>query len=707
MKFRCPNCDHPILVGEASAHPLDQTDSLECPSCHSRIYLSSEETTTHISSLGLNIGQLELLQIVGEGAFGSVYQAWDKSLQRHVAVKVPRRDRVTADTAKAFLREARAAARVQHPNIVQVFEVGQTDNGIYIVSEFIGGITLSEWLRIHEPSWREAAGLMILICQGVHAAHEANVIHRDLKPGNILMDSKHQPHVSDFGLARNLSHEITVTCDGRIVGTPSYMSPEQASGRSEDVTRLADVWALGVMLYEMIVRKRPFAATDSQSVLFRILTEDPEAPRSVRPDIPEDLQTIILKALQKVPSDRYASAVEFGNDLQRLLDNKPIIARPTSRVRRLIKWGQRNRPLAVASAACGALSVLTVVLTITGALRNDESVVAYPVEIECSLNGDSVTPDQRIRWAVLPIDPETRIPVEDKIVRSDEALFEGNLVPGEYLFVVDAEGFGFHEVYRTIPDTPQTINSQVDHQSVTLLPGSTLKLPTIRILPSESVIAGMSRIPGGIFEMGDQEVSRQAHRREVESFWIDEKEVSVAQYRSFRKSSQPFLREPDQDPVASLTWFEAVAFAEFAGKRLLTESEFEFAATNRGTTEFPWGDDALSAGPWDYSTAGEPANDRMTDMPVFGLHSNVAEWTDSLLKPYPGMKPLPPGLVQHANLLSARVVRGGPVTAGPNDRRLNSWSETPKFRAAWNAATEDDEIGFRCGRSDKPRFLSR
>ncbi len=705
MQFRCPNCDHPIRIGDAPAKPHDQTDSLTCPSCNSRIHFSSDEPTTHVSNIGLNIGQLDLLQIVGEGAFGTVYKAWDKNLQRHVAVKVPRRDRVTADTAKSFLREARSAAKIQHPSVVQVFEVGQTDHGIYIVSEFIEGITLSEWLKLRELSWQDAARLMILICHGVQAAHDANVIHRDLKPGNILMDSKGQPHVSDFGLARSTNHEITVTHDGRIVGTPSYMSPEQAKGRAEDVTRLSDVWALGVMLYELTVRQRPFVATDSHSVLFRILTDDPEAPRSIRPDLPLDLQTIILKALQKSPADRYQSASEFADDLQRLLDNKPVTARPISAARRLIKWAQRNRPLAIASVICVSLVGLMALLAANGAFQGGPRESTYSVEIECNLNGQPPAAGQQIRWAVLPIDPETRLPLEAKAIRAEGAKFEGSLAPADYLIVVDAAGFGFHEVFRTVPDTPQTIVGLFDHQSVELLADSILRLPAIRILPTASVTSDMSLVTGGTFEMGDGDSSRLAHQREVAAFWIDQKEVSVNQYKSFRPSNEPFLQEPDQNAVVSLTWFEAAAFAEFVGKRLLTESEFEFAATNRGTTKFPWGDDAQPAETWIYPPAGEPAKDRMKDLPVFGLHSNVAEWTDSALHPYPGMNPYPPGFARHANLLGARVVRGGPVTAGPNDRNINKWLDSPKHRAAWNAATEDDEIGFRCGRSEKARFL--
>ena len=225
MQFRCPNCDQPIQIGDAPVQPNDQTEALTCPSCQSKISLSTDSTTTHIPIEGLAIGNLELQQIVGEGAFGTVYKAWDRNLQRAVAIKLPRQDRVRNDAGKSFLREARAAARIQHPNVVQVYEVGQAEHGFYIVSEFIEGITLSEWLKIRDLAPEAAAQLMITICRAVQAAHDAEVIHRDLKPGNVLMDTSNTPHVADFGLARQGGTEITVTHEGRIVGTPAYMSP--------------------------------------------------------------------------------------------------------------------------------------------------------------------------------------------------------------------------------------------------------------------------------------------------------------------------------------------------------------------------------------------------------------------------------------------------------------------------------------------------
>jgi serine/threonine protein kinase/formylglycine-generating enzyme required for sulfatase activity len=706
MQFRCPNCDHPIQIRDVPVQPHDRTEAVTCPSCQSKISLSSDSTNTHIPIDGLSIGHLDLQQIVGEGAFGTVYKAWDRNLQRAVAIKLPRQDRMRADSGKSFLREARASAKIHHPNVVQVYEVGQSESGFYIVSEFIEGITLSEWLKIRDLTPEAASRLMITICRAVQAAHDAEVIHRDLKPGNVLMDTSNTPHVADFGLARQSGTDITVTHDGRIVGTPSYMSPEQARGNRDEVTRLSDVWSLGVMLYEMVVQCRPFVATDSHSVLYRILTDEPQQPRKLRPSLPIDLQTIILKALEKKPSDRFQSASAMADDLQRFLDNKPIEAKPTARLRRIIKWSQRNPRLAAVSSFCAMLLVVVVALLLRSKPEATDIVRTFPIQIKCSLDGQPAPSDQSVRWAAVPIDPGMRSLRESDAVRNTGSVFQCELPPGEYLFVVEAEGYGFHEVYRVVPESPQTLTRLFNHQSTELLPGGVVGLPEVRIRPSTDVTSNMAFIAGGAFEMGDKDTSRLAHQRQVDSFWIDSREVTVSEYKQFSSTDESFLKAPGDHAVVDLTFFEALAYAEFAGKRLITEREFEYAATNRGRTVYPWGDDARPDGElWGYSNAGLPDWDKLPDTNVFGLHSNVAEWTDSWPETYPGMPPWPADLVKHRNLLGTRVARGGPVTLGPNDRSKNTWSETPKARAAWNAMTEDTEIGFRCGRSERPRFM--
>jgi formylglycine-generating enzyme required for sulfatase activity len=415
---------------------------------------------------------------------------------------------------------------------------------------------------------------------------------------------------------------------------------------------------------------------------------------------------MILKALEKNPKDRYSSASAMADDLQRFLENKPIEARPIGQLRRLTKWSQRNPRLAAVSAICVLLTLLIARLLIWPR-GNSVSPALLAIRMECSLDGQHVPDGQNFLWAAVPIDKTTRLPDANRSVRMDGAVVDCQLQPGDYLICVEAVGFGFHEVYRTVPDSPKTVTRLFDHQSAVLLPHSVVGLPQVRILPDSTVTQGMSLIQGGSFQMGDERQDRLAHLRIVDGFWIDATEVTVGAYKKFRSTNEAFLQAPDAYPVVELTFHEALAYAESVGKRLLTESEYEFAATNRGSTNFPWGNEPRPTNEiWEYGAVGNPTWDKLPDEDVFGLHSNAAEWTDSWLAPYPKMPAWPDDLIRNANLHGARVVRGGPVTLGPNDRSQNLWNQTPRARAAWGSLTEDSEIGFRCGRSQRLRFVN-
>jgi serine/threonine protein kinase len=236
MHIRCPHCHNPIdVVGD------QWLTELSCPSCGSTFSLISDDTTTSHRGETRWIGHFELVRELGIGKFGSVWLARDTKLDRNVAIKIPRKEALSAEESQFFLRDARAAAQLKHPSIVSVHEVGRDGDTIYIVSDYVEGANLKEWLSGQRLSFKESAELVVKIAEALEHAHRAGVVHRDLKPGNIMMDRDGQPHVIDFGLAKRADGEITMTKDGHILGTPAYMSPEQASGKGHQADARSDV----------------------------------------------------------------------------------------------------------------------------------------------------------------------------------------------------------------------------------------------------------------------------------------------------------------------------------------------------------------------------------------------------------------------------------------------------------------------------------
>lgn len=278
--------------------------------------------------LPARFGDYSLLEELGRGGMGIVYRAIQESLGRTVAVKMLlRRDLASQADLARFRSEAEAAARLDHPGIVSIFEVGEHDGLPFYSMRFIEGTTLSRRLAEGSIAPREGAVLLAKVADAIQAAHDRGVLHRDLKPSNILIDAAGEPHVSDFGLAKRLEADHSVTHTGAILGTPCYMSPEQAAGSRGEIGPSSDVWSLGAILYQMLTGRPPFQASSPMDTLLAVLESDPPVPRSIDRQVDRDLEMIALKSLQKPQELRYASAGALAADLRAFLAGEPVAAR--------------------------------------------------------------------------------------------------------------------------------------------------------------------------------------------------------------------------------------------------------------------------------------------------------------------------------------------------------------------------------------------
>ncbi len=353
ITFTCPDCRNVI---EGSAEPLQKP--LSCPWCGTVVRVRSADPELGAPPEQARLGKYQLQEIVGRGTFGIVYRAHDTELDRTVAVKVPRLGvLVTAEDEERFLREARSAAQLQHPNIVTVYDAGKIGATCYLAGEFVRGTTLAARLQAGRLSFPQGAGLMARVAEAVQYAHGQGVIHRDLKPSNILLDGTGEPHVFDFGLAKREAGDISLTLDGQVLGTPAYMAPEQARGEAARIDARSDVYSLGVVLYELLTGEMPFRG-NVRMVLKQVLEEEPQPPRRLNDRIPRDLETICLKAMAKEPRLRYPTAGDLAADLRRWLNGESIHARPAGRLERLARWCRRNPRVAILSSLVFGLLAL-------------------------------------------------------------------------------------------------------------------------------------------------------------------------------------------------------------------------------------------------------------------------------------------------------------------------------------------------------------
>src|SRR5712675_1638025 len=303
------------------------------------------------------LGDYELLEEVGRGGQGVVFRARQKSLNRTVALKVISLGQWASKAhLKRFRREAEAAASLDHPSIVPIYEVGERGGSCYFSMKLVEGGQLDDVAKRESMPIRQGAELIAKVARTVHYAHEHGILHRDIKPGNILLDAKGEPHLTDFGLARLVETESTVTRTLEVLGTPSYMAPEQAAGNKARLTSATDVYGLGAVFYQLLTGHPPFAGGTTYETIRLVLDTEPRQPRLLNPKVDRDLTTICLKCLEKDPQRRYSSALALAEDLERWLKHEPIRARRTGIFSRGRKWIRRNPTSALLAASLIALA---------------------------------------------------------------------------------------------------------------------------------------------------------------------------------------------------------------------------------------------------------------------------------------------------------------------------------------------------------------
>ena len=315
--------------------------------------------------------------MLGEGGMGIVYKARQLSLNRPVALKMIKAARFAShDEVRRFQNESEAVARLDHPNIVPVFEVGQYEDQHYFSMKLIAGESLDKRPKGYLADPRRTAELVATIAGAIHHAHQRGILHRDVKPANILIDPEGRPHITDFGLAKRVEGDSELTRSGAILGTPAYMAPEQASGKRGSVTMATDVYGLGAVLYVLLTGKAPFAGDSVIDVLEQVRERPPESPTKRNPRTPRDLEVICLKCLEKDPRRRYASADAVAEDLKHWLAGEPIMARPVGNSARFWMWCRRNPVVAGATALASVMLVVVAVLSLLYARQQSRLATA-------------------------------------------------------------------------------------------------------------------------------------------------------------------------------------------------------------------------------------------------------------------------------------------------------------------------------------------
>lgn len=625
---------------------------------------------------GHSLGRYHILEQLGEGGMATVYKAYDTRLERDVAVKVIRvdqfNDALMGDVLKRFEREAKALARLTHSNIVHVNDYGEHDGVPFLVMDFLPGGTLKERMRQPMP-WQAAVRLLLPILSALEYAHEHKVIHRDVKPANILLTEKGQPMLTDFGIAKILETEVgqTLTGAGVGIGTPEYMAPEQALGKPIDAR--VDIYSLGIVLYELLTGRRPYTADTPMAVIFKHISDPLPAPSQFVPDLPQAVERILIKALAKEPEERYEDAHAFAQALENLLQTSQTVNSPAAQA----------RPAAVVSnTAAPAARIPT--------QNTPAPVRAAPL----------TQPPSQVKLAAPTTGRTSTSALPDTARSGSSARWIGLGVGGVLLFgalfALVLVGWlltgGAGRLFASNTPAAMADLTQVGKDGMTML-----------------------YVPAGQFSMGSEDGDsdeKPVHTVTLDAFWIDRTEVTNSMYAQCVAAGA--CQAPDLKkfylrrnyysdavyadyPVIYVSWKHAQAYCAWAGRRLPTEAEWEKAARGVNANIYPWGNTAVDGNLLDYNNnVGDTTQvgaypSGASPYGALDMSGNVWEWVnDWYAATYYQVSPAsnPPGAASG----SYRVLRGG------------SWKDdSGNVRASDRNWVNPDSIlntlGFRCASS--------
>jgi serine/threonine protein kinase len=627
--------------------------------------------------IGQSLGRYHLIEKLGEGGMAVVYKAFDTRLECEVAVKVIRMERLTqemmATTLKRFEREAKAVAQLNHPNIVNITDYGEYEGVPYLVMEYLRGGTLKQMLGKPMP-YAEAARLLAPVASALQYAHEHKVIHRDVKPSNILITESGAPMLTDFGIARilDLQEGQTLTGTGVGIGTPEYMAPEQWTG---DITPAVDIYSLGVVFYELVTGHKPYTADTPAAVLIKTINDPLPRPSQYAPGLPENVEKVIYKAMAKKAEDRYSNIGDF----ERILTSFSHKAYPDAKIKTGMEYFVdesatflENEPIESKSQIATKTEAITDItdkkslVTILEKRREKESPVT-----------------------ILKV-PGIRYEAPSLIER---------FVDGKGLYIASIVLLAAMTMIIFLVKWQDWFTPRLEPISS---PTATFT-PVITTMTSAKDGMTMLFIPGGEFIMGSSESGSNEEKRNVylPAYWIDMTEITTSEYdlcvqagvcKPSNQSASYFSSLEYKDyPVTGIDWQAAVTYCEWAGRRLPTEAEWEKAARGTDGRNFPWGNNDPTCSLGNLWLTGE--NKCVGNISKVGTYSagqspygaldmagNVWEWVSTNYM----------GGEAYANSM---VVRGGSWGGAWYGHPVWGWTH---FRVGINPLYTSNDIGFRC-----------